>query len=120
MLPLIMQPRLISVQNRPTKGTRNFMCSTMTDHGQASDKTALMRLVMRQAAIPVVGGIFAGVALAFGATRWIGSLLYETKATDPSVILGSIAALLVAAFLAALLPARRAALIDPMKTLRME
>ena len=85
-----------------------------------SDKTALMRLVMRQAAIPVVGGIFAGVTLAFGATRWIGSLLYETKATDPAVIFGSIASLLVAAFLAALLPARRAALIDPMKTLRME
>jgi len=85
-----------------------------------SDKTALMRLVMRHAAIPVVGGIFAGLALAFGATRWIGSLLYETKATDPAVIFGSIASLLVAAFLAALLPARRAALVDPMKTLRME
>jgi predicted permease len=85
-----------------------------------SDKTALMRLVMRQAATPVVGGIFAGLAMAFGATRWIRSLLYETKAADPAVIFGSIALLLVAAFLAALLPARRAALVDPMRTLRME
>jgi ABC-type antimicrobial peptide transport system permease subunit len=85
-----------------------------------SDKTALMRLVMRQAATPVFGGIFAGLALAFGVTRWIRSLLYETKATDPAVIFGSIALLLVAAFLAALLPARRAALVDPMRTLRME
>jgi predicted permease len=85
-----------------------------------SDKTSLMQLVMRQAAIPVVGGILAGLALASGATRWIGSLLYETKAGDPAVIFASTAVLLVAAFLAALLPARRAASVDPMTALRTE
>jgi ABC-type antimicrobial peptide transport system permease subunit len=85
-----------------------------------SDKTALMQLVMRQAAIPVVGGILAGLALASGATRWIGSLLYETKAGDPAVMIASIAVLLVAAFFAALLPARRAASVDPMRALRTE
>jgi predicted permease len=85
-----------------------------------SDKTALMRLVMRQAAVPVAGGILAGLALASGATRWIGSLLYETKAGDPAVIIASTALLLVAAFVAALLPARRAASVDPMQALRTE
>jgi predicted permease len=85
-----------------------------------SDKTALMQLVMRQAAIPVVGGIVTGLALASGATRWIGSLLYETKAGDPAVIFASTAVLLVAAFLAGLLPARRAASVDPMRALRTE
>ncbi len=85
-----------------------------------SDKTALMQLVMRQAAIPVVGGILAGLALASGATRWIGSLLYETESGDPAVICASTAVLLVAAFLAALLPARRAASVDPMRALRTE
>ena len=85
-----------------------------------SDKTALMQLVMRQAAIPVVGGILAGLALASGATRWIGSLLYATKAGDPTVILASTALLLAAAFVAALLPARRAASVDPMRALRTE
>jgi predicted permease len=85
-----------------------------------SDKTALMQLVMRQAAIPVVGGILAGLALASGATRWISSLLYETKVGDPVVIAASTAVLLVAAFLAALLPARRAASVDPMRALRTE
>jgi predicted permease len=85
-----------------------------------SDKTALMQLVMRQAATPVVGGILAGLVLASGATRWIGSLLYETKAGDPAVIIASTAVLLVAAFLAALLPARRAASVDPMRALRNE
>lgn len=85
-----------------------------------SDKTALMQLVMRQAAIPVVGGIVAGLMLASGATRWIASLLYDTKAGDPAVIIASTAVLLVAAFLAALLPARRAASVDPMRALRTE
>jgi predicted permease len=83
-----------------------------------SDQTALVQLVMRQAAIPVVGGILAGLVLASGATRWIGSLLYETKAGDPAVIIASTALLLVAAFVAALLPARRAASVDPMRALR--
>jgi ABC-type antimicrobial peptide transport system permease subunit len=85
-----------------------------------SDKTALMQLVMRQASTPVVGGILAGLALASAATRSIGSLLYATSAGDPAVILASISLLLVAAFLAALLPARRAASVDPMQALRTE
>jgi ABC-type antimicrobial peptide transport system permease subunit len=85
-----------------------------------SGKAALMQLVMRQASIPVVGGILAGLALAFGATRWIGSLLYQTKVGDPGVIFASTAVLLLAAFLAALLPARRAAEVDPMRALRNE
>ena len=85
-----------------------------------SDKTALMQLVMRQAAIPVLGGILAGLALAFGATRWISNLLYETKVDDPAVIIASTALLLVAAFIAALLPARRAASVDPIRALRTE
>jgi predicted permease len=85
-----------------------------------SDKIALMRLVMRQAAIPVVAGILAGLVMAFVATRWIGSLLYQTKVGDPAVIFASTAVLLVAAFLAALLPARRAASVDPMRALRTE
>jgi ABC-type antimicrobial peptide transport system permease subunit len=85
-----------------------------------SDKAALMRLVLRQAALPVVGGILAGLALAAGATRWVASLLYETKAGDPAVIFASIAVLLAAAFFAALLPARRAASVDPMRALRAE
>jgi predicted permease len=85
-----------------------------------SDKPALMQLVMRQAAIPVVGGILAGLALAFEATRWISSLLYETKVGDPTVIFASTAVLLLSAFLAALMPARRAAAVDPMRALRSE
>lgn len=85
-----------------------------------SGKAQLIRLVLRQAAVPVVGGVLAGLALALVATRWVASLLYETRAVDPSAISASIALLLAAAFLAALLPARRAASVDPMKSLKTE
>jgi predicted permease len=85
-----------------------------------SDKASLTRLVIRQAAVPVLGGVVAGLALAFAATRWVESLLYETKAADPLSIAASIALLVAAAFLAALLPARRAASVDPMRALRAE
>ncbi|HEY6337157.1 MAG TPA: ABC transporter permease [Candidatus Sulfotelmatobacter sp.] len=85
-----------------------------------SGKAALMKLVVRQAAVPVLGGVLAGLAFASVATRWVESLLYETRAVDPTAISASIALLLAAALLAALLPARRAASIDPMKALKTD
>jgi len=85
-----------------------------------SNKPALVRLIMRQIAIPVVGGVIAGLALAFGATRWISSMLYGAKTSEPAVIVASIASLLLTAFLAALPPALRAASVDPMRALRTE
>jgi ABC-type antimicrobial peptide transport system permease subunit len=79
-----------------------------------------MTLVARQAALPVAGGILAGLALAFAATRYVSSLLYQTSAADPVAITASIVLLAVAALLAALIPARRAAQVDPMAVLRNE
>jgi predicted permease len=84
------------------------------------DKSTLMALVARQAALPVAGGILAGLALAFAATRYVSSLLYQTSAADPVAITASIVLLAVAALLAALIPARRAAQVDPMAVLRNE
>jgi ABC-type antimicrobial peptide transport system permease subunit len=85
-----------------------------------SGKAALVKLVVRQAAIPVVGGVAAGLILSLAATRWVASILYETRALDPAAISASIAVLLATALLAALLPARRAASVDPMKALKVE
>jgi predicted permease len=85
-----------------------------------SGKAALMRLVIRQAAFPVVGGILAGLAVSLVVTRWIRTLLYETSAADPAAIAATIMLLLAAALLAALLPARRASSVDPIKALKTE
>ncbi len=79
-----------------------------------------MRLIARQAAVPIAGGILAGVALAFAATRWVQSLLYETSVFTPTAIAASIGLLLLTALLAVTLPARRAAQTDPMQVLRNE
>ena len=85
-----------------------------------SGRGALMGLVLRQAAGPVLLGTAAGLALAFAAMGWVRSLLYQTPATDPIAIAGSLLLLLGAALLAALIPARRAAGIDPARAIREE
>jgi len=85
-----------------------------------SDKSRLTALVLRQAAWPVLTGAAAGLVLAFVAARWVRSLLYQTQPVDPVAIAGSLALLIGAATLAAVLPARRAARIDPIEVLRNE
>ena len=85
-----------------------------------SDKSRLTALVLRQAAWPVLTGAGAGLVLAFVAARWVRSLLYQTQPVDPIAIVGSLALLVGAATLAAVLPARRAARIDPIEVLRNE
>ena len=85
-----------------------------------SGKRALIGLVLRQAAYPVLFGTGVGLAMALIALRWVRSLLYQTPVMDPLAVGGSVLLLLVAATMAAIVPARRAAATDPMRALRME
>jgi ABC-type antimicrobial peptide transport system permease subunit len=85
-----------------------------------SGKNALIGLVLRQAAQPVLLGTVVGLTMALIALRWVGSLLYETPLMDPLAVGGSVLLLLVAAAIAAIIPARRAASIDPMRALRTD
>lgn len=82
-----------------------------------SGKNALIRLVLRQAARPVLVGTSAGLMIAL---RWVRSLLYQSPLMDPLALGGSVLLLLVAAGIAAIVPARRAASTDPMRALRTE
>ena len=83
-----------------------------------SPRAALARLVLQEASLPVGAGLLAGLGLAFVAGRWVRSLLYETAASDPVALGGSLLLLAVAAVVASLVPARRAADTDPMTVLR--
>jgi len=64
----------------------------------AATKPTLMRLVARQAALPVPEASLPASRSAFVATRYVRSLLYETSAADPAAIAASIGLLVVAAF----------------------
>jgi predicted permease len=85
-----------------------------------SGKNALIGLVLRQAAYPVLLGIVTGLAMAILGLRWVRNLLYQTDVLDPLAIGGSVLLLLAAAAIAAAVPARRAASVDPMRALRTE
>jgi predicted permease len=85
-----------------------------------SGKNALIGLVLRQAAYPVLLGTAAGLTMALIALRWVRSLFYQTPVMDPLAIGGSVLLILAAAAIAAIVPARRAASTDPMRALRTE
>jgi putative ABC transport system permease protein len=77
-------------------------------------------MVMREVSLMVVIGLVVGTGLALGTTRLLSSFLYGLGATDVHVVLGAMAVLAGVAFVAAYLPAFRAARIDPMDALREE
>jgi predicted permease len=85
-----------------------------------SRKSALIALVLRQAAYPVLLGTALGLTMALLALRWVGGVLYQTPVMDPLALGGSVMLLLAAATIAAIVPARRAASTDPMRALRTE
>jgi len=85
-----------------------------------SGKSALVQLVLRQAAVSVLLGTGAGLLMTLVVLRWVRSLLYETPIADPVAILGSVVLVLAAAAIAAIVPARGAASVDPMRALRTQ
>ncbi|MGH9161573.1 MAG: ADOP family duplicated permease [Vicinamibacteraceae bacterium] len=76
--------------------------------------------IVGDAAWPVALGIAIGLASAVVVTRVIASFLFETEPTDPLTLGATIVVLAVTALMAAWIPARHAAHVDPVKALRAE
>jgi putative ABC transport system permease protein len=78
-----------------------------------AQRSDVLRLVVRQGMILAAIGVVAGLIGAFGLTRVMASLLFNVRPDDPTTYLAISFLLIVVAFLACYLPARRAAKLDP-------
>jgi predicted permease len=80
----------------------------------------ILRLVMRETLVIVAVSVAIGIPAALAASRFVRSMLYGLKATDPLTTAVSALAMMFVALLAGYLPARRATKVDPMVALRYE
>ena len=83
-------------------------------------QSAIFRLVVGQAMTLVGISLALGLIGAFGATHLLNSLLYGVRSWDPLTFVAIVFLISIVAFLAAWLPARRAARVDPVVALRTE
>jgi putative ABC transport system permease protein len=80
----------------------------------------VLRMVIREGMLLAAVGIVTGVGGALALTRFLRSLLFEIKTTDPATFVGVSILLLLVALAACYIPARRAMRVDPMVALRYE
>jgi putative ABC transport system permease protein len=80
----------------------------------------VLRLIVGQGMKVVAIGLALGIGLALLSTRLISSLLYGVRPTDAATLAVASLGLVVVAFLATYIPARRAMRVDPMVALRYE
>ena len=78
----------------------------------------IVRLVLSRVGVLIVIGLALGLAGSLWAARFVGPLLFQVEARDPATFAGAAGVLVAAGVLAAWLPARRAARLDPATVLR--
>ena len=85
-----------------------------------AEKRDVLNMVVGQGLKLALVGVGIGIGAAFGLTRFLSSLLYGVKPTDPLTFIAVSLILIAVALLACYIPARRATKIDPMVALRYE
>jgi predicted permease len=83
-----------------------------------ADAAHVQRLVLRHGIVPAACGVLIGIALAAWAAPLVRAFLYDVSTTDPLTFTVVPLLLLLLAFAATWLPARRAARLDPVAALR--
>lgn len=85
-----------------------------------ANRSSVLALVLRGAFGQIGIGLALGIPAAIGAGRLISSQLFGVTPWDPLMLSAATLLLLITALIAAVIPARRAASVDPMHALRME
>lgn len=80
----------------------------------------VLRLVLREGAVIAAAGLAGGLAVSLAATRLVQGLLFQVDPADPLTLGGVVLLMIALVLFAALVPARRAARVDPMVALRYE
>ena len=78
----------------------------------------MLRLVLAGGIPTILAGVAAGSLAAVAASRLLRNLLFGVEPLDPSSLAGGVALIAITAVAATLLPARRAARVDPLTALR--
>jgi predicted permease len=81
---------------------------------------SVLRLVLRQGIALAIVGAIVGIGVALGVTRYLASMLFDVRASDPVTMIAAAALLVLVALAACHIPARRATRVDPMVALRYE
>ncbi len=85
-----------------------------------ADRVMVLRQILREGLGVTLIGVAIGLAAALGLSRIMADYVYGVKATDPVTYTAATLVLVLAALAACYVPARRAASVDPMRTLRNE
>jgi ABC-type antimicrobial peptide transport system permease subunit len=85
-----------------------------------AQRGSILQMVLREAFTLVAIGLATGIAFSLAGAKLLQSLVFGLSPRDPLTLALASAILLVTGLLAALIPARRAAAIEPMQALRTE
>jgi ABC-type antimicrobial peptide transport system permease subunit len=85
-----------------------------------ANRSNVVRLVLRGAFMQILIGLMIGIPVSIACGRLIAAQLYQVKSWDPLVLTASVIALGICALVASIIPAQRAASINPVDALRTE
>jgi len=85
-----------------------------------ANRTAVLKMVLGQGVMLSIAGAALGLTGAFGATRFLETMLFEVTPLDPVVYLSVVVLLAVVAVAASYVPARRAAVLNPVELLKTD